>query len=568
MSSAVFSLARGTSIGTGITDVKRIEDSVRVGRNALLTAVTQTTQFHYSATLGNAALEAGGYEAVPFEGRLIGYLAPSLIAFCIKKGVGHSKLRNTLLFIQDHLGLLCQLAAVVSSIALIAFGHLYLAIASLAFLGIGFLDRMGLLPESLRHPLHEYSPLIRVATGIIVGDIIEKLFAILSLVTYCYEKYMGCIAKTEPETVVTDASNVRQLLTLPLLQQILDNEVSFELNAQHIQIDPLPTVPDTDPQNLLNLFDAIDWTVHLPALRAKFANDIRFVEIYGHVNDMANEEIVNLSRSNLQTYIHSIMNRHIAEGEIHDYDRIQNYLKIITNELQQTEDEIKKTDALIRLSVEGGLYCGPGKFHVAEELFSELALGSHSIPTETKVLIRLQDTRTQWFQAKYANILTILTEQETCMMSLMKWLFDFQDLHLYNIFLNLHGQPLGLRKASADNDHAAMIDPMTKSAVKNFTNQIQDSFKEDYTTLQTVSSIQEAIGHSVLPRPDIYSWWANWIDRQEVTDERKQELIVQLQNAALLGRPMQEGDALTPGAFNRGFLKAMALDMGILKISA
>ena len=126
MSSAIFSLARGTSIGTGITDVKRIEDSVRVGRNALLTAVTQTTQFHYSSTLANAALEAGGYEAVPFEGKLVGYLAPSLIAFYIKQGVSNSALRKTLLFIQDHLGLLCQLAAAISSIALIAFGHLYI----------------------------------------------------------------------------------------------------------------------------------------------------------------------------------------------------------------------------------------------------------------------------------------------------------------------------------------------------------------------------------------------------------------------------------------------------------
>ncbi len=568
MSSAIFSLARGTSIGTGITDVKRIEDSVRVGRNALLTAVTQTAQFHYSSTLANAALEAGGYEAVPFEGRLVGYLAPSLIAFCIKQGVSNSALRKTLLFIQDHLGLLCQLVAAISSIALIAFGHLYLGIASLTFVAIGFLDRMGILPECLRHPLHEYSPLMRVATGVVVGDIIEKLFAILTLVTYCYEKYMVGTVKAEPENVIATALVARQPLTLPLLQQILDNEVSLEINAQHIQVDPIPEIPDVDPQELMSLFDSIDWTTQLPALKAKFASDIRFVELYGNVTDMANEEMINLSRSNLQTYIHSIMNRHIADGEIHDYDRIQCYLKIITNELQQTDDVIKKTDALIRLSVEGGLYCGPGKFHVAEELFSELALGSNSISTETKVLIRLQDTRTQWFQAKYANILTILTEQQTCVMSLLKWIFDFQDLHLYNIFANLHGNQLGLRKASADNDHAAIVDPLTKSAVKNFTHQIQDSFQEDYTSYTAVSSIQDAVGHSILPRPDIYSWWADWIDRQELTDDNKAELIAQLQNAALLDRPMQQGDALTPGAFDSGFLKAMALDMGILKISA
>jgi hypothetical protein len=261
------------------------------------------------------------------------------------------------------------------------------------------------------------------------------------------------------------------------------------------------------------------------------------------------------------------MNRHIPDGEVSNYDRLQNYLKSITYELPQ-RDEITQADALFRLAIEGGGYCGPRKFEVCESLYSELATGSARIPSDLKVLLRLQDARTLWFQSKYAEALVLNNENQSCCVKLLRWFFDFQDLHFYNVFLNLLGQALGLRKSSADNDHVAIVDPLTKSALRSYTQQFEEAFNQTYTAEFAIDALQEGVGSSSLPRHNLFDWWASWIDRQSISPEQKTELTEELQDGTLLGHPMQTGDLLAPGPFNVQFLKAMSLDIGILKSGA
>ena len=543
-----------------MTDVKRIEDSVRAGRNALLTTVFQTVEVHYASMLTGEALEVAGLPAVPFGVRMVSYLAPSVLAFFIKHGIGSPCLRKCALFIQDNIGLVCQIAAVVSAIALIALGHLAMGIAATAFITIGFLDKLGLLPEPLRQILHTYGPMVRVVTGLIIGDLFEKFFAIVSLVSYCYEKYTN---STEAGTI-DELSEQKEALDFLLLNIILNEPVELEINPYHLKLDTLAPPPNVSIQELIPLFDSIDWLEQLPILKAKFASDARFEEFHGKIESINEQAIIILAKEWLQTFLDEIINRHIINGEIHDYDRLENYLKTVTDQLQKTENTQTKADALMRLAIEGGGYCGPGKFHVVEELYSELALQSNTIPTDIKILLRLQDARTHWFQTKYAE--TNLKKDDCCLTKCMKWIFDFQDLHLYNIFLNLHGQSLALRKASADNDYASGVDPITKLGVKKFTEHIQESFKALYTTDYAISQLQDGVGHASLPRSDLFQWWNKWIERQPIDDAEKQALSEELENNnTLLGKPMQEGNVLTPGPFNVNFLKAMALDLGILK---
>lgn len=572
MASLVFPIARGISLGGGITDMKRIEDSVRAGRNALFMSITQASQVHFASTMASEALLAAGLNEVPFEGRMIGYLAPVVIAYFIKGGIDSPCVRKCAIFIQNSIGILCQLAALVSVIAMIALGHLAFGITAAAIIAIGFLDRMGALPDVISHFIHNYSPLIRGTMGLIVGGIVEKIFAVISLVTICYQKYISCTEKQEVrEALITQ----KETLDLPLLEKIIARTVELEVNPHHLQIPLLPPSPNVDIQSLVDLFETIDWHSQIAVVRAKFKDDLRFKELYGNVDEYNEATLIKLLKTNLQKFIDDATNRHVDGGVIHEFTRLQDYLKTVAYQLPK-ENKITQVDVLVRLAVEGGGYCGPEKLHLGEELYCQLAQNSDIISPETKILLRLQDLRTNWFNKEYDESNVKSKNDDGCLLKFLKWIVDFQDLHLYNLFVNTHGQKLGIRKSSSDNDYAAAVDPLTKLYMANETQKILDDFDKIYTRSYIEEQLQDGAGTSTVPIPDLYSWWQSWVERQEIDQERKNEILngITAVRPQILNLPMQprppagEIPEHLLGAlpFNITLLKAMALDIGILKI--
>jgi hypothetical protein len=552
MTAALFAGMRGVSLGTGTTELKRIEDSVRAGRNAVLTALTQTAQVSYTFSLTNEAIP----DIVPAGAKIVTYLAPSLLAYAVKKGF----MRPVCLFLQDHIGTLCQLASTISAIALIALGSLALGIASLSLLALGYLDRWGILPLCLRQFIHDTSPIIRIATGIIVGDLLEKLFALATVVFYCYEK---CIAPPE-EPAPPPQIDRQNALTPELLDRILKNNVPLEINSAHLRWDILVPTPNIEIRELLSLYDTVDWEPHLQVIRAKCKGDARFVERIGDPEKMDPPILIAHMRENLKSYLNSVQGRHIADGEIHDYDRLEIYLKVIADYLKKEQNAIHRADALLRLSVEGGQYCGPEKFHVAEDLYANYILRQDQVPVHIQILLSLQDSRTQWMQARYLDVMNGVQDNPTCMTSCLSAIsaIDFQDLHFYNQFINIYGSEFGLRRGAAANDHAAVIDPLSKAFLRKLIRQFKILFESEYTPSRIQQILQDKIGTPGLPLPNLFTWWQNWIDRQNLSQQQKTILSEELQNEnQLLGSPLLRGRS-----FDRRFTNAMLLDLGILRL--
>lgn len=564
---SILSLARGLSIGTGITDSRRIEDSVRVGRNATLTALTQMAQLNYTFALSNEALVAAGGAEVPIAARVITYLTPAALAFAIKSGIDNPILRDLANFVQEHLGLVCQVASVVSSIALVVFGHVILGVTSLAILAIGFLDRMGLLPEAMRHFIHEYSPVIRVATGILVGDAFEKLFALASLALYGYGKYVECTSPPEP--ILAEAPIIRSdrtdRLDINLLRQILNGQVALEINPAHIDREiRLPPPPNVEIGELNTIADRIDWTHHVETIRNKLLDDPRFTEINGSPRTWTPAALITFVKNNLHRYVDAVVNRSIVHGEIHDYERLQGYLKHVAHELPQ-KNEITQADALLRIAIEGADYCGPAMFHVGEELYSELVLGMKELPILTKVLYALQDGRNSWMEALYGQSIELLNQADSCMTRIFLFLFDLNDRHMYHQFINMYGTRFGLRRGAAENDHAAIVDPVARSVFRNLVEAFQEMFDHDYNADYAIETVQERMGYSELAGMDIFKFWADWVARQEISDLEKERLTEEIYAQQLLGTPIRFGDLTAPGEFNPPFIEAMLVDMGILR---
>ena len=138
-------------------------------------------------------------------------------------------------------------------------------------------------------------------------------------------------------------------------------------------------------------------------------------------------------------------------------------------------------------------------------------------------------------------------------------IIDFNDLHLPNMYANLYGGPFGLRKAGAENDAAALSDPLIQFFISYFLKgPVESIFWEKHQLEDCTKTLREAFGTAQVPKPEFYDFWNQWIDRQQIEKAAKDTLIDELSNAQLYGQPLERN-----GRLNSRFIKLMLFDMGI-----
>ncbi len=546
----LWSLAEGFASGAALVDMKRVEDSVRQGQNHALTGVHQAAQSWEILDQVERVLKAASYTPLGIPVRCVLAASPLLLAYAAANQWGGPNLY----LIYDHIGTLCHVASLASSVALVYFGQIAFGAVSLTLIGIGFLDRNGILPPDIRRVVHITTYPLLLVTGLIVGGPFTKIFVISNFATMIFQAAISPQAPAETIAPQTTGVNLNQLNDLTF--QPLDS------NPLHLRYSPLPPIPDVNIQTLNALCNAIDWRAdsHQRALQSKLGRDARWRDRYQ--GQMAPD--VYLKRQ-LRAIVDSVQNRTILEGEPVNYDELHNYLKIIADRLPGL-DEFSRADILLKIAIDGGEYCGPGKFNaVSDSYLSVLSEGSSDLPLEKKILIHLQQQRIRIMQNLYAEF-----EGATRINQALAGVMDHLDLHNYNIFLNLFCSEFGLPNQGAAEDAAAHVDPVLLAAASQVN--IRGYFQENYTSGFISSSVQEAIGTPALPLPEIYEWWRTWVGRQNIPEAEKEILLEELSRGELAGEPVENtdyhwtGEALVSRtSVSKHLIKAMLLEMGILK---
>jgi hypothetical protein len=268
-------------------------------------------------------------------------------------------------------------------------------------------------------------------------------------------------------------------------------------------------------------------------------------------------------------------------------------LKVITHALKQKaiegEESIKdneRIDTLLTLAVDGGRYCGPGKFEVIERVYANLVCEGGICSTRKKVLNILQDKRTELVMAMYAEIPEffsvilpkVLKEKLSdpnlawCEWINFQWMrsvfyvynlmVDWQDKHVYNQFLNMYANDLGIRKSSANNDATAVIDPTMKLAFQWIAKMFKEEFMmEKYTDRVVFDTVAEKMGTKSLSKQDLTNWWETWIRRQQDLTETAKDTLMQefADDSKLFGHLIFDEN----GSLTEPFLQAMLYDMGV-----
>lgn len=551
----IFSSAQGFEFGLIAAEMKRQEDSVRAGRSNYLTALLQWGQAIKAVEFSNKAYEAAGLPLFSWTEKSVVYLTPILLAVLKNTDVLPENFRPVLTFCQDHLSDLYQIANVVSCIALLSLGQTAFAASSLCILGIGAMDRYGLLPVACRQFLHRYTQPLFIVTALITGGTFDRIIAVLSALAWGAEVYFA------RNQVQYETFTFKQNLTPKIMQDFLAKRLTVRIHQNFIHYNPTPPIPNVDIQFFIEKFDEIDWEPkNIFALREKLNRDARFIARHGTTNGKADNEIIAIARETLQTFIDTVKERRVLAGEPADYEKLHNYLKLIVQAIERERNPILRTDMLLRLAVEGGEYCGPGKFEVAESVYAQTVGENPDLPFHDKVSYCLQDERNDWMQKWYNRIFTPAVQAST-----IGQIIEPLDLHNYNIFLNCYGDELGLRKAGADNDATAFVDALSKWVLSHTAGSIiQTEFWNEHNLYNHTQILKSNLGTSKLPLFDAHIFWQNWIERQQIEEEAKEVLRDELAlHQSLYGRALERG-----GEFTYEFIVLMLLDMGIVEIDS
>ena len=602
---------RGLKFGGLMNQSLAQEDTFRQGRHHFMTTVNQILEWSLALEQIARCLDARNVNYSLAGWNVARFVVPMSVAYLASRQIQILHISSAANFIQNHLGKLSLVAMTVATVGLFVLGQTMLAVTTLMYLCVGVLDRYNILPESAQRVVHHADFFIGNLTGLYLGGNFIRIVCTLNLIVGAVRKYFDyrrlVEEKKENEEVLFDLEkeafveeveeDTATLISFRELEQLTD-DVECPIRKAHIHKKSLPKVDeDAQIEDILDLYDQIDWTAHEHVVESKLAKDKHWLEV-----EQFKSKPMDYFKRNLRHMVESIKNHDILEGKPASYEMLDYYCRFISQELKK-QDEMTQADMLIWMGVDGGPYCGTGKFGVVEEIYQSLISQATGLSLETRILACEQQERQRVWQHIYQLVWTM-----TPFTQFFGYMSDINAIHNANIFINLiqAGPKFGIPDQTAKNDQTATINPITHYLAFSFVHIAEDCFwkgravpqcyisidqssdndwwqvwkwvhlkiekisPKPYDQSTIIERFSETIGLPQIPKTDIYRWWAEWIYRQDdLTDTEKYKLMDELQNipqknaSGKLVLNFNNEPFEVDGKIRPKFLKAMLIEMGI-----
>lgn len=606
-------VVQGLKLGGLMNESIERDDTYRQGRHHFITAVNQILEGNLALEQMTRYLRATGVNHSLMGLHVLSVLVPVVVAQLASRQIHFCNISVGANFIQTHWNKITLVTLIAGSVGLFTVGQTAVATTTLVYLSIGILNRNNLLFPSVQKVIHQANFFIGNSTGIYLGGnlvrVVSTLNIITKMVTHAVKAYFDECKKNEIESLIDpevsevdddiEMDDMKEThLTLSELKE-LDNDERCLMRKSHIKKLPLPYVDESvQLQDILKFYDLIDWSKHAHVLVHKLSKDKRWLE----VGQFEFSDPLKYFKTNLWNMITSIQNHSILEGKPGSYEMLEFYCRFIAQELK-AKDEMTQADTLMLLGVEGGDYCGTGKFGIVEEIYESFLSQAEGLPLKTRILACEQQERQRIWQNIYQMIWRI-----NPFMQLFGYVSDVNAIHNANIFTNLvrAGEKFGIPHQTAKNDQSAAINPLVHYLAflcvdmieecfwkGNFVPQIymtiekmegkdwwkawkwvhlkyENIYSSPYNEDAILERLSQTIGTPQIPKSDIYLWWAQWTERQnKLTEDERDDLMMELttptkdkygKDALLFNGESFEVD----GKIQPKFLKAMLIEMEIL----
>jgi len=318
-----------------------------------------------------------------------------LVAETLPTGVAEKAVH----FVQHQFGNLCRVAVVVSQVAVYYFTGSSFALLYIGLHVIDTLERNRLLPEKVKLLYHNVNALSYAIASIAMGDlyyvaagigslalvpairatlpVIDKSVKLFwSLSSYHQQKEevhqqlfeLGIIDAEARDDLnfgalaVDDDDNEEPVAHPPAIPLLTPAQITpnpqFLINRNHLVQEPLPPIPNVDPQGLMDLWDEVE--------------DLITAENKPQLRQALQSLVAALRQQNPRDHLHS------------------HYLQLIASRLPE-KDRGSQAEILFRLARANDLKVA------IEEAFSQLYGHGNELPLRMKILHRLQVFRTRNF---------------------------------------------------------------------------------------------------------------------------------------------------------------------------
>lgn len=603
-------LMRGLKFGGLMNEALEDDDTFRRGRHHVMTALNQSLSLSLAFEQLERCYQAAGVNFPLAAWNFAIYAVPMGVSFFASREIKFLQLSRVANFVQSHLGKLSLVAMAASTAALFVLGQITLAATTLTYLSVGVLCRYNILPQKVQNAVHHAGFFIGNFAGLYLGGNFVRVICMMNLMIKVVERFfeskrLAEAKKTKAATKMnSDEKNIEKepktQITLKELEK-LTNDTICPIRTSHLYKNPLqPVGKNVKIEHLLEECDKIDWPKHEIILKKKLAKDKRWVEL-----EQYNSKPFEYFKKSLKELVESIKDQNILEGKPESYEMLEYYCRYIAEHFKE-HDEMTRVDMLLKLAIEGGGYCGAGKFRMVEEVYESLTYQAVGIPLETRVLACAKLERHRIWE----NIYQLLWKTSP-VIQFFGYMSDVNAVHNANLFSNLvqAGRKFGIPHESAKNDKTAVINPFTHYVAFSSVKKVEDCFwkeksipqcyfeikkpsKQDrwkvwkwinfkfenvtttpYNQKAILDRFAETIGTPQLKSEEIHMWWYNWVNRQQgLSDDKKEELGDELIYG--LSSKNAEGKEIFP--FNGEafaidkkiqpkFLIAMLIEMGFLE---
>ena len=528
-----------------LTQAKANEDAAYVGCNTWLTSLRQIEQA--------AALREIYAKLMKVRAKTHPVFLEYAAAILIPMGLGAVKTwttEETVEWLHSNLGNFCQIASLVSTVALLYFGEIVYATTTLTIIAIGYLNRHHYLPFPIEKAFLKVSPWIGDASNLLYGDWMLRLVSAIEGINRVMNFF-----KRSP-IPYSEAQHLSHLKTLEDFASIVNEKVQLEVNPEHVWIEPFPPSSRTDFASLITFCNHFEWPFE--QLIKKLNQDPRWKksdEKKSYEKSQDSKIVLDYAKKNFQTLVRDVQNQCIATGQILDYTVLLKYLGYIADYLEQASLSIQ-TEVMLRMAIEGGDYCGQGIYYQLE--VAAITLLQNQGPTNTKrlpfkqrLLLLLQQERLRIVEAFHLAI-------EKINWIALWWFGGSQDIHAMNFTIQLLGQEFGLPNQGASQDQAVTISKLEQWVMRRllivYPQDLWSKFSsvEGYTVDRILETVQmNSTNPLYFDNTDVWSWAQGWNQ-----DEKYQENLVD-------GTFEPE-----KGTISLQLLKAMLVDLGIFRIKS
>lgn len=563
---------------------KAQEDSAITGCNVGLATISQVVQTVASYELLAVALETAKKTHDVSKAYIISFLIPlslglaKYILDAVEKrtpGLAKTPLYQRVTWLHNNLGSLCQIASVITSLALLQLGCTVYATTSLSILALGLLTRRHYLPLQVEKAISQVSPWIGNVGMLLYGNWLFKLIVLPELIDGVHR-----LLFQKHQVPYEKASHVSLLANLQQFNAIMSGSAEVEVNRDHIWIAPFPIVSVTDFKPLIAFSKSFRWPID--RLEECLQQDPRWhrsVEkpFYdaAHATSERRALAVQYAQNNFETLVLSVQNENIVTGEVLDYGVLRNYLGYITEKLPLASKALQD-QIMIQLAVEGGDYCGPGIYKELETAATALLLNQQAVagerarlPLKQRILLLLQQERMRVIEAFHMTMSRINP-------GFHLWKGGRGDIHAMNYTIEIMGSDFGLPDQGARQDKTARAIQIEKWIVPWYIgthpNDLwtglypkdaaqRQRFGNDgivgYTVDRILNAFKAQAGLPLIPNGDVHEWAQNWIRKESIAEADRDTFLDKLQDGTSFERHLK---------FKDNFLMAMLVDMGILKI--